>query len=94
MRDLLRTEPSYDDLYAKLQSSLTGQPYDDGSSGFKSASSNVTNLVNRGSVETPAASLTNTVDDGSSGGSNAKYAEIEAKLAERRKQREQNNANS
>ena len=87
LRTLLKAEPTYDEIEAMLQASITGAAYDDGSSAFNKAQSRVSTLVNS-TPETSVESVTTTEDDGSSTG-NAKMDDILSKLKERRERANQ-----
>ena len=88
LRTLLKAEPSYDELEAMLQSSITGAAYDDGSSAFNKAQSRVTDLVNSTSASSSVDSVTTSDDDGSSTG-NPSMDNIMLKLKERRERANQ-----
>lgn len=83
----LKREPSQDEVEKKLQASLTGIPYDDGSSAFRQTRTGIQSLLNNSdepATSSVASVLSTDEESGASGGD--KYQEILNRAKQRRAQ--------
>jgi len=87
---LLKKEPTFEEVEKRLQSGLTGEAYDDGSSAFRRANTGIRNYQSSQSETGASATTTNAVNSVTSTGSddepenNEFYAELLAKAEKRR----------